>query len=100
MPSGPKAGEPIEWLGNCWHQSLISTCSGPAELPLAWNRDRRPLTTHPSAVAPGGIGHGSESAPAEPHFGAVPPISASYVYRAKTHGSLGNGGADATCWKP
>src|SRR5439155_1717439 len=60
MPSGPKASEPIEWLGNCWHQSLISTCSGPAELPLAWNRDRRPLTTHPSVVAPGGVGPESE----------------------------------------
>ena len=24
-PSGPNATVPIEWLGNCWHQSLIRT---------------------------------------------------------------------------
>ena len=29
-------------------------------LPLACSRDRRPLTTQPSAVGPGGVGHGSE----------------------------------------
>jgi hypothetical protein len=64
---------PTEWLGNCWHQSSISTCSGPAVLPAAVSRDRRPLTTQPSSVAPGGVGHVS------PHRGAVPPIAASWV---------------------
>lgn len=35
------------------------------------SRLSRPLTTHPSVVAPGGLGHPSF------HFGAVPPIGAS-----------------------
>ena len=42
---------------------------GPAlTSPLAWNRDSRPLTTHPSVVGPGGVG--------QPSFqrGALPPI--------------------------
>jgi hypothetical protein len=61
LPSGPKSTVPIEWLGYCWHQSSTSTCSLPIiVLPLAWRRDSRPLTTHPSSVGPGGVGHGSE----------------------------------------
>ena len=32
-------------------------------LPLACSRDRRALTTQPSAVGPGGVGHGSEYDP-------------------------------------
>ena len=60
-PSAPKWSDPVEWLGYCWHQSLTSTCSGPdATLPDAVSREIRPLTTQPSAVAPGGLGHVSE----------------------------------------
>ena len=33
-------------------------------------RDRRPLTTHPSVVGPGGVGQPPS------HVGAVPPIGA------------------------
>ena len=63
---------PMEWLGYCWHQSSTSTCSDPVMvLPLACNRDSRPLTTHPSAVAPGGLGQGSEYTPGVPHLGAA-----------------------------
>ena len=70
---------PIEWLGCCWHQSLMSTCSGPVlTSPLAWSRDSRPLTTQPSVVGPGGVGQASFQT------GAVPPIAASYVYRTYT----------------
>src|SRR5215210_8135576 len=72
FPSSPKSTVPIEWLGYCWHQSSISTCSAPViALPLACSRDRRPLTTQPSAVAPGGVGHGSEYTPGVPHLGAA-----------------------------
>jgi hypothetical protein len=73
-PSAPKASEPIEWLGYCWHQSLISTCSGPVIwLPFAVRRERRALTTQPSPVGPGGVGQVS------PHVGGEPPIGASKV---------------------
>src|SRR5215218_7399366 len=72
FPSGPNSTVPIEWLGYCWHQSSTSTCSLPViALPLACSRDRRPLTTQPSAVAPGGVGQGSEYTPGVPHFGAA-----------------------------
>ena len=44
----------MEWLGNCWHQSSISTCSVPViGRPSPVRRDRRPLTTQPSVVGPG-----------------------------------------------
>ena len=77
-PSAPKVRSPIEWLGYCWHQSSISTCSGPViRFPDAVSRERRPLTTHPSLVGPGGVGHGSDSTPGVPQRGAVPPIAAS-----------------------
>jgi hypothetical protein len=59
-PSEPKTSDPTVWLGYCWHQSSISTCSPPTMvLPvgLASNRDNRPLTTQPSDVEPGGEGH-------------------------------------------
>ena len=60
-PSRPNSTEPTEWLGYCWHQSSTSTCSLPVmALPEACSRDRRPLTTQPSPVAPGGGGPGSE----------------------------------------
>ena len=42
-------------------------------------RERRPETTHPSTLPPGGFGHGSEVAPAVPQRGAVPPMAASCV---------------------
>jgi hypothetical protein len=62
---------PVEWLGYCWHQSSTSTCSAPVIwLPLAVRRDSRPETTQPSAVAPGGVGQGSESTPGVPKRGA------------------------------
>ena len=81
-PSGPKRTSPIEWLGNCWHQSFTSTVSFVIWLVagLMVRRDSRPLTTQPLVVAPGGVGQPSESAPAVPHLGAVPPIAASKVY--------------------
>ena len=70
-PERPNSTVPTEWLGYCSHQSSTRTCSGPVmELPLAVSRDSRPLTTHPSAVAPGGVGHGSEYTPGVPHRGA------------------------------
>ena len=48
---------PIEWLGNCWHQPSMSTCSGPViALPAARRRETRPLTTQPSVFGPGGVG--------------------------------------------
>ena len=47
--------------------------------PAAWRRDSRPLTTQPSVVGPGGVGHGSEVVPAVPQRGAVPPTAASWV---------------------
>ena len=73
-PSGPNATVPIEWLGYCWHQSLIRTCSGPVlTSPLTGSRDSRALTRHPSVVGPGGVGQAS------PQRGAVAPIAASYV---------------------
>ena len=54
---GPKASEPTECAGYCWHQSSTSTCSGPdMALPSAVSRDSRPLTTQPSEVRPGGLG--------------------------------------------
>ena len=44
----------MEWLGYCWHQSSISTCSVPViVLPAACSRESRPLTTQPSAVGAG-----------------------------------------------
>ena len=45
-----------------------------------------PATTHPSSVAPGGVGQPSEVLPAVPHRGAVPPIAASWVYSTYTYG--------------
>src|SRR5215203_4160898 len=45
--SGPNASEPIEWLGYCWHQSSMITCSEPS----GRMRDRRPLTLQPAPVA-------------------------------------------------
>ena len=70
------------WLGYCWHQSLMSTCSGPVATSPgpAVSTESRPLTTHPSLVGPGGVGHGSLVAPGLPQTGAAPPIGASYVY--------------------
>jgi hypothetical protein len=52
---GPNTRSPVEWLGYCWHQSVISGVSTP---PGA-SRDSRPDTTQPSAVAPGGVGQES-----------------------------------------
>jgi hypothetical protein len=48
-------------------------------LPEAVSFESRPLTTHPSAVGPGGEGQGSEETPAVPQRGAVPPIAASWA---------------------
>jgi hypothetical protein len=80
-PSWPKTSDPIEWLGNCWHQLLTSTVSLPVIwLPIAVSRESRPDATQPSAVAPGGLGHPSDVPPNEPHLGGVPPISVSAVY--------------------
>ena len=60
------------WVGPCWHQSSISTCSGPtAWSPSAVKRDSLALATHPLVVGPGGVGHWSFQ------VGAVPPIGAS-----------------------
>ncbi len=42
----------MEWLGYCWHQSVIRGVSTPVDE----IRDRRPLITQPSSVAPGGVG--------------------------------------------
>ena len=62
----------MEWLGNCWHQSLISTCSEPViTFPDAVRRDSRALTRQPSVVGPGGVGQLS------PQVGGTPPIGAS-----------------------
>src|ERR671910_473572 len=70
-PSAPNSSAPTEWLGYCWHQPSISTCSDPLIwLPEAVRRDSRPETTQPSAVGPGGVGHGSESTPGAPQRGA------------------------------
>src|ERR671912_1880036 len=70
-PSAPNSRAPTEWLGYCWHQSSISTCSGPLIwLPEAVRRDSPPQTTQPSPVGPGGVGHGSESPPGVPQRGA------------------------------
>jgi hypothetical protein len=71
-PSRPNNSVPIEWLGNCWHQPLTSTCSLPViTFPLICSRDTRADTTQPSVVGPGGVGQASF------HVGAVPPIGAS-----------------------
>ncbi len=78
-PSGPNATVPIEWLGNCWHQSSTNTCSADIWFPSAVSRDSRPLTTHPFVVPPGGSGQGSDNTPGIPHLGAVPPMTASCV---------------------
>src|SRR4030095_14121176 len=60
LPSGPNARWPMEWEGNCWHQSsVISGCSGPLATPVAGStgmRDRLPVTVQPSVVGPGGVG--------------------------------------------
>ena len=78
-PSGPNATLPIEWLGNCWHQSSMRTCSGPLMVvPLTVNRDRRALATQPSVVGPGGVGQVSPQRGAA----ALLPRMWSYVYRA------------------
>ena len=62
----------MEWLGNCWHQSSISTCSAPVmTLPLAVSLESRAETRQPSVVGPGGVGHASFQR------GAVPPMAAS-----------------------
>ncbi len=78
-PSGPKAMVPIEWLGNCWHQSQmigVSVTELPSPLLLTVSRESRPEATHPSVVAPGGVGQASF------HFGVVLcPRMRSYVYR-------------------
>jgi hypothetical protein len=63
----------MEWLGNCWHQSLISTSSPVLALPETVSCDSRPLTRQPSVVGPGGVGQASF------HVGAVPLIRPSYV---------------------
>src|SRR5476651_1901682 len=84
-PSAPKRRSPTEWLGNCWHQSLIRTCSVPViTLPAAVSFDSRPLTTQPSVVGPGGVGQASFQT------GAVPPIGASKAYSTYIDGSVGN----------
>jgi hypothetical protein len=78
IPSAPNAMAPIEWLGNCWHQSSRRTCSLAVQsLPTAMSRERWPLMTHPSVVGPGGVGHGSEVPSPGPQRGGVPPIAAS-----------------------
>ena len=46
-------------------------------LTTASSLERCPLITHPSVVAPGGVGHGSEVPSPGPHRGGVPPIAAS-----------------------
>jgi hypothetical protein len=68
----PKARLPIEWLGHCWHQSLMSTCSLTADggPPMFVSFDRRPLTTQPLPVG---------SAHVSLNTGANPPIGASDV---------------------
>src|SRR5712692_5634807 len=61
IPSAPKPSAPIEWLGNCWHQSSINTCSLAVQsAPTAVSRERWPLIMQPSVVAPGGVGQGSD----------------------------------------
>src|SRR5262245_5380130 len=100
-PSAPKASEPTEWLGYCWHQSSTRTCSGPViTLPLACKRETRPLITQPSAVAPGGVGQPSEVPPTLPHRGAVPPMAASWAYRTYTYGLAGKPGSSARPSRP
>ncbi len=79
-PSGPNVTVPIEWVGLCWHQSSMKTCSGPViTSPDAVNRERRAAAGQPSGDAPGGSGQGSDSTPGVPYFGAAPPMSPSYV---------------------
>src|SRR5215210_4755648 len=68
--------------------------------PEAVKVDRRPLTTQPSAVGPGGLGQGSEETPAAPQRGATPPIFASWVYSTYTCGSSGKSGASASPSSP
>src|SRR5262245_51775550 len=76
IPSGPNLRSPTEWLGYCWlHWLLIRTCGDPTTTsPDSWIRMSFPVTTQPSVVGPGGVGHASF------HLGAVPPGRASYVY--------------------
>jgi hypothetical protein len=66
------------WLGYCWHQSSIRSCFV-VVLPVSVGFTSLPLTTQPLLVAPGGFGHGSLSAPAEPHRGALPSMGPSNV---------------------
>ena len=68
--------------------------------PPACRRDSRPLTTHPSAVAPGGVGQPSEVPPTVPQRGAMPPIAASWVYSTYTHGLAGKFGSSASPSRP
>src|SRR4249920_3061762 len=82
-PSGPNASSPIEWLGYCWHQSVIRSVWPETVLPLNVRRTRRPVATQPSVSPPGGSGQGSYVSSGRPHCGALPPGSAS-ACRART----------------
>ena len=67
LPIGTKPGAPIEWLGYCWHQSLINTCSGPWQKFPRRRQPREAAIDHPPIppAAPGGSGHPS------PHVGGT-----------------------------
>ena len=65
-----------------------------AVLPVSVSFSRRPLTTHPSVVGPGGVGQLS------PQRGAVPPIGASYASRTYKYGLAGKFGSSAIPSRP
>src|SRR5215207_6748510 len=90
------------WLGNCWHQAFTSTSSAPTMVLTGEisSPDTRPLTTHPSTFAPGGVGQGSVVEPGVPHRGAVPPMGASYVYVTYTYGRVGKSGSSVNALSP
>src|SRR5205814_4174355 len=95
-PSGPNFRSPMEWLGYCWHQSLMSTCSVPVHwLPLAVSLDSRALTTQLPPFAPP-----SMVLQLSLYTGAVRPSGASYVYSTYTDGSVGKFGASASPSRP
>ena len=75
---------PIEWLGNCWHQSVMRWVAAPLAIPVVvfiGIRSSRPVTTQPSVVGPGPGGMEPGLGQTSDQRAALPPGSASYVYR-------------------
>ena len=70
----------MEWLGNCWHQSVMRWTGDPDATPVVvfiGIRSSRPVTTQPSVVEPGPGGIEVAPGHVSDQRGATPPGTAS-----------------------